>query len=83
MKLLASLVATDKKIKVKSLEPHEKHKNLFVLTDTNGKKYAVGAKTINELELDEDDCLKLGTYKTYESNGCTWIGANTENTITL
>ena len=83
MKLLASLVATDKKIKVKSLEPHETYKNLYVLTDTNGKKYAVGAKTINELELDEDDCLKLGTYKTYESNGCTWIGANTENTITL
>lgn len=83
MKLLASLVATDKKIKVKSLDPHEKHKNLFVLTDTNGKKYAVGAKTINQLLLDEDDCLKPGTYKTYESNGCTWIGANTENTISL
>ena len=83
MKLLASLVATDKKIKVKSLEPHETYKNLYVLTDTNGKKYAVGAKTINELELDKDDCLKPGTYKTYESNGCTWIGANTENTISL
>ena len=83
MKLLASLVATDKKIKVKSLEPHEKHKNLFVLTDTNNNQYAVGAKTINQLELDENDCLKPGTYKTYESNGCTWIGANTENTISL
>ena len=83
MKLLASLVATDKKIKVKSLEPHETYKNLYVLTDTNGKKYAVGAKTINELELDENDCLKPGTHKTYESNGCTWIGANTENKLSL
>lgn len=83
MKLLASLVATDNKIKVKALEPHEKHKNLFVLTDTNGKKYAVGAKTINQLELDENDCLKPGTYKTYESNGCTWISANTENKLSL
>ena len=83
MKLLASLVATDKKIKVKSLDQHETYKNLYVLTDTNGKKYAVGAKTINQLELDKDDCLVPGTYKTYESNGCTWIGANTENKLSL
>ena len=82
MKKLSALVSQETKIKVDSIKPHATRQNLYVLT-SGDRKYAVGAKTLPTIDVDDYNYLVPGTFRTFESDGVTWIstGASSEKLV--
>ena len=82
MKKLSALVSQDAKIKVDSIKLHATRQNLYVLT-SGDRKYAVGAKTLPTIDVDDYNYLVPGTFRTFESDGVTWISTGESTKLVL
>lgn len=82
MKNLASFVPANQKITIASVVKHATSANIYVATTSTGSKYAIGAKSLPEIQLNDDNTLVEGTYKTFESAGVNWLApANAGNAV--
>lgn len=76
-KLLSSFVPAAQKITIASVAKHATSPNIYVATTSTGAKYAIGAKSLPEIQVADDNTLVEGTYKTFESAGVNWLAPAT------